>query len=122
MKRSLIPLNPSDRTDGSKMRVKLIGFSLTLAVMVVPMRGLGGESSACLAGLSMSRSRRGSGRSSGMPLSGGLRHSVSTAADSFSFLTSRWILAQTLAIGSRPDPSAAVSPESARSIGAPGNE
>ena len=48
MKRPLIPLNPSDRTDGRKMRVKLIGFSLTLAVMVVPMRGLGGESSACL--------------------------------------------------------------------------
>ena len=39
MKRPLIPLNPSDRTDGRKMRVKLIGFSLTLAGMVVPMHG-----------------------------------------------------------------------------------
>ena len=44
MKRPLIPLNPSDRTDGRKMRVKLIGFSLTLAGMVVPVRGLGWES------------------------------------------------------------------------------
>ena len=53
---------------------------------------------------------------------GALRNSVSTAADSFSFVTSRWILAQTLAIGSRPDHSAAVSRGSARSIDAPGHE
>jgi len=34
---------------GRKMCVKLIGFSLTLAGMVVPVRGLGWESSAaCL--------------------------------------------------------------------------
>ena len=46
MKRPLIPLNPSDRTDGRGVRVKLIGFSLTLAVMGVRCAESAGKADA----------------------------------------------------------------------------
>ena len=46
MKRPLIPLNRSGRTSGRGVRMKLIGFPLTLALMVVPMPGFGGEGDA----------------------------------------------------------------------------